>query len=430
VAVLPLNTHTSDPEVVFYLAVGFLAGLAAIYYGAKQWRVGQLVRNTATERVRSAAVGRTEIEGGCRDVGLTYEQPYADGECVYRHWEVEEYRRTSGEDNNSKEWQTVDGGTDVAPFFVEDDTGRMLVDTTQAPSFEISDANSYSTTVGRGDEPPEEVRSFSPYADRSASEQLEGTPAGWLMETALGSETTEQVFEMADQAEAADAEDGADPEAARKQAIEQYVDDQVLDEDGRLRKDVTAAELQQAVDDDMADFGPSDLLGGMTAGDEAGDENGAEQSNDEADGQAIVDELGGTGEAGGMGAGASLARRLIDAVLGAATGGRLGSSSGGGGSLFGGGGSPRTSNKRRYSHEVLPVGEKVYVFGATEPRPDADGNSLKLVVDPATDQFIVSDRDEEGIVTHYTHRGPLYVVAGVLVSAACLGGLLWAVGIA
>jgi hypothetical protein len=96
---------------------------------------------------------------------------------------------------------------------------------------------------------------------------------------------------------------------------------------------------------------------------------------------------------------------------------------GGGGGLFGTGGSPSTSNRRRYTHEVLPVGEEVYVFGGTEIRPEAAGSNeerLKLGVDSGTGQFIVSDRDESGIAKHYTRRGPLYTLVGVVVSAACL----------
>ena len=113
--------------------------------------------------------------------------------------------------------------------------------------------------------------------------------------------------------------------------------------------------------------------------------------------------------------------------------GRLGSSGGGGGGLFGTGGSPSTSNRRRYTHEVLPVGEEVYVFGGTELRPEAAGSNeerLKLGVDSGTGQFIVSDRDESGIAKHYTRRGPLYTLVGVVVSAACLYGLLSAFGVA
>jgi hypothetical protein len=151
------------------------------------------------------------------------------------------------------------------------------------------------------------------------------------METAFGSDTTEQMLGEADRAQAADGDGGTDAEAARQQALEQYVDDQVLDEEGRLREDVTAAELQQAIDDDMADFGPSDLLGGTAPVDEAGADGSKPADEDEQRAEAIVQELGGTGEAGSMGTGTSLAGGLIDTALGAATDGRLGSSVGGAG---------------------------------------------------------------------------------------------------
>jgi hypothetical protein len=73
--VLPLAAHA---EVAFYLALGFVVGLSAIYFGAKQWRVGKILQNTTTERIRSVAVGRTKVEGTCRDVGLTVPEPYGD----------------------------------------------------------------------------------------------------------------------------------------------------------------------------------------------------------------------------------------------------------------------------------------------------------------------------------------------------------------
>jgi hypothetical protein len=66
----------------------------------------------------------------------------------------------------------------------------------------------------------------------------------------------------------------------------------VLDEEGRLREEVTAAELQQAIDDDMADFGPSDLLGGTAPVDEAGADGSKPADEDEQRAEAIVQELG------------------------------------------------------------------------------------------------------------------------------------------
>lgn len=420
---LPVASHTATTDLTVYLAVGFLAGLAAIYLGAKRWRVGQLVRNTATERVRSAAVGRTELEGVCRDVGITYEQPYADGSCVYRHWVVEEYARTGGNDD-SRSWRTVDAGTDVAPFLLEDETGRILVDTTQEPYFDISEANSYTTTVAAGAEPPDAVQSFSPDADADVHERLEGTLLGEAAEAALGDGTVDRMVGAGDTTGAA-----GDRPATREEVLEEYVDDRVLDENGELREDVTAVELQQAMDDEAPGVGAGDLFGGTTGGDD-GDGGERDTGSEAAGGDAIVAELGGTGDAGDMGTGSSLAGALVGRVLGAATGGRVGHTGSG---LFSASGAPNSGNKRRYSHEVLPVDETVYVFGATEPRTGANGpdaSNLKLGIEPATGRFIVSDREDRVLVSHYTRRGLLYVVAGLVVSTGCLAGLLWSLGLA
>lgn len=422
VAFQPLSSHLVDPDVVFYLVVGFVAGLAAIYLGAKQWRVGKLLQNTASERIRSIAVGRTEVDGTCRDVGITYDQPYAEGQCVYRHWEVAEERATG---DGSDEWVTVQEGTDVAPFFVEDDTGRVLVDTTDAPHFEISTANSYETTVDAGSAPPPEVLAFSPD---------EEPPGGAIWgsddaHTDAGDEAGE------DQASAMD----------RQQVIEEHVDDSVLTDEGSLRQDVTAAQLRQAVDEDAENLDVSDFFvgttgSGATPGEQAAGRTGAgvgpgESSTGgdaaEVDPEAIVDELGGLGEAGDLGTGASLGRRVIDAALGSATG-PWGSAGGEWSPLSGTTGGADRSNRRRYTHEVLPVGEAVYVFGAADPRPTAGGANeemLKLVAEPETGQFIVSDRDEQGIVDHYTNHGPQLVFVGLVVSTLCLGGLLWMLGL-
>ena len=153
--VLPLAAHA---DLAFYLALGFVVGLSAIYVSAKQCRVGKILQHTPTERIRSLAVGRTEVEGTCRDVGLTIHEPYGDRECVYRHWEIQEHRPV--DDQATDDCVTVDSGTDVAPFFVEDETDRILVDTTDAPHFEVSERNSVTIEVGEGDPPPPGVASF------------------------------------------------------------------------------------------------------------------------------------------------------------------------------------------------------------------------------------------------------------------------------
>jgi hypothetical protein len=466
---VPLSSHgNSGSDAPILLGVGFLIGAAFMYLGAKKWRVGRLIKNTPTERVRSVAVGRTEVNGICRDTGVTYEQPYTDGECVYRHWEVEEYRESSDPDDNSSEWVAVDSGTDVVPFFLEDDTGQILIDTTEGPYFEISDGNSYSTKVGAHEQAPPEVRSFSGGSagflgideDTDPAEVMEKVPMmGTLGGMFGGEEMTKmmqgsQAEEMRQTAEAG--EDGQSPEEMQHQFMQQYFDEDVLDENGQLREDVSEQELAEAMDDDVQGMGPAAFMTQMspdidTGGDSDGDDsddsdasgtqrsdedtgspsaaNGGEQGS-QAD---VIQELGGTGTTGSMGTGSSLSRKLISAGLSAATGGRWGSSLGDGGGLLGSGGNVNSYNRRRFSHEVLPVDEEVYIFGEATPRKNASGSNasrLKIAEETTTGQFVVSDRSEEGIVKRYSWRGPLYVLLGLVISAACLGGLLIVLGVA
>jgi len=438
---VPLSSHDGgNSNAPLVLGVGFLVGLGIIYLGTKKWKISRVIKNTPVQRARSAAVGRTELHGNARDVGVTYEQPYADGECVYRHWQVEEYTETSNQNNdNTKEWVVVDSGADVAPFYVEDETGQVLVDTTQGPTFEISEENSYSTEVDAGEDPPPEVQSFS-------------TDGPGLSETAdMGGKVpglggVADAFGSGSMIEEMEKNDGSAETSQRqqKEIMQQYLDDDVLNEDGTVREDVSEEELQQAVDQEAMAEGPSPIFDQMRAGGSAESEGDAGDRTDgpeeSADGSGaasegtpdVVEELGGTGKAGTLGTGSSLGEAVLQQGLYKVSGGLLGSPSASDtflGSGSGGGG----YNRRRYSHEVLPVDEEVHVFGEAEPRDGASGSNadrLKLGEESVTDEFIVTDLGEDGIVTGYSRRGPLYIGLGLLISAGCLAGLLFSLGLA
>lgn len=446
----PLTSHGNDAGGLALLGVGFLVGLVFMYAGAKKFRLGQRIRNTPTERVRSVAAGRTEVTGTCRDVGTTYEQPYADGECVYRKWQVEEYRRKTGPDESGSEWVVADSGTDVAPFFVEDETERILVDTTDSPAFDISSENSYRATVDRGEDPPPEVASFSPAStglletvagDVKPGEAMSNVPGMGAAEGMFGDMTVSEMMNADSRPEEMPSQ-----EDAQRQFMQQYFDEDVLNEDGQLREDVTEAELQAAMTEDMQGTTPTELFGEMieNAGTSGVDGDGRpeEQSGTDdregtgGDGDArqgppeVVQELGGTGSARTLGTGSSLGAAIVDAILHRVSGGRFGSPMGG---VFGRGSADGRYTKRRYTHEVLPVDDDVYVFGGASPRADATGvdvERLKLGTDDLTGQFIVADRDESDLIKHFSRRGPLYVGIGLLVSAGSLAGLLVALGIA
>lgn len=92
---------------------------------------------------------------------------------------------------------------------------------------------------------------------------------------------------------------------------------------------------------------------------------------------------------------------------------------------------PRNARKHRVlgreiSHNMLPPGEEVYVFGGAAERADTEGDGPTAVIgeDEETGKFLVSDRDRESIATSFTRNGPIGMALGVLVSLASLAVLV------
>ncbi|WP_248516757.1 E3 ubiquitin ligase family protein [Salinarchaeum laminariae] len=88
-----------------------------------------------------------------------------------------------------------------------------------------------------------------------------------------------------------------------------------------------------------------------------------------------------------------------------------------------------TSNRRRYSETVLPLGRHVYVFGSADSREDArmetsEADLLEIRRDPGTDEFLISDSTEGRLQESYGRWGPIEAIVGLAISAASLFVLL------
>lgn len=150
---------SSDGDSLLALVVGFFLGLYLIYDGFGKWQTKRVIEDTPTAKVRSMAVGRTELEGIAEPDGGTIEAPFTDEECLHIDWEVEEWRKDP--DDDDYDWATVAKGARSVPFYLDDGTGRVLVRADGGePTFEISGANTHRITVDRGHSPPPEVGEF------------------------------------------------------------------------------------------------------------------------------------------------------------------------------------------------------------------------------------------------------------------------------
>jgi len=145
--------------IVTLATVGFFGGLYAIYRGGATYRKYALVRNTPTERIRSIALGRTELEGIVRAAGELIDQPFTDGDCVYTSWLIQEYTDDPGGDDES--WETIAEGVDGVEFSLESETGRrVLVDDPTDATVTLSGDCTDSFTVEGYESPSDEIAEF------------------------------------------------------------------------------------------------------------------------------------------------------------------------------------------------------------------------------------------------------------------------------
>ncbi len=103
--------------------LGALGGLKAFHSGFKDLKLERLLGGTAFSKVRSLALGSVELSGVARPGPDPVRDPIYENPCVYYHVTLREQR---GSGKNER-WVTLYDNESALPFFLEDDTGRILV---------------------------------------------------------------------------------------------------------------------------------------------------------------------------------------------------------------------------------------------------------------------------------------------------------------
>ena len=116
--------RSSDPaQLYFWCALGLCAGIGLFVYGFRLLQRRRLILDTPFSKIRSAAMGMVEISGLA--VGpYTMVAPITERECFYYRTLVYEWKQQG----KSKQWVKVASECLHVPFFVDDNTGRILID--------------------------------------------------------------------------------------------------------------------------------------------------------------------------------------------------------------------------------------------------------------------------------------------------------------
>jgi hypothetical protein len=147
-----------DPSgLLLWCVPGFCAGIGAFFYGFRLLQRRRLILDTPFSKIRSASMGMVEVSGLA--IGpYTMIAPVTARPCYYYRTLAWEWRQNG----KNKQWIKVAGESMHVPFFVDDNTGRVLVDPRGADldlhrDFEQEYCDSFFTTK---DPAPDNVRSF------------------------------------------------------------------------------------------------------------------------------------------------------------------------------------------------------------------------------------------------------------------------------
>ncbi len=119
------------------LGGGFILGLYCIYTGLKKYPLLQKIEDTPTSKVSSVSVGLVELSGKARFIEPE-KSPVNDTACVYWQVIVWHYCRRG----RSMAWEEFYSTESKKPFYIEDETGKMLV-SPEGAQIEITLASQY-----------------------------------------------------------------------------------------------------------------------------------------------------------------------------------------------------------------------------------------------------------------------------------------------
>src|SRR5580693_8914098 len=123
-----LLVRSSDPTgLLVWCAVGFGAGIGLFVYGFRLLQRRRLLLDTPFSKIRSASMGMVEVSGLA--VGpYTMVAPITSRPCYYHRSLVWEWKR----EGRSSRWVRVAAECMHVPFFLDDNTGKVMIDPTGA----------------------------------------------------------------------------------------------------------------------------------------------------------------------------------------------------------------------------------------------------------------------------------------------------------
>ncbi|MGD0986600.1 MAG: hypothetical protein ABR874_02235 [Candidatus Sulfotelmatobacter sp.] len=118
-----LLTHNDPTQLIVWCGIGLCVGLYLFFNGFRVLQRRRVILDTPVSKIRSASLGTVEVTGLA--VGpYTMPAPITARDCYFYRATVWEWKRQG----RSNQWVRVAGECAHLPFFVDDNTGKLLID--------------------------------------------------------------------------------------------------------------------------------------------------------------------------------------------------------------------------------------------------------------------------------------------------------------
>ncbi len=115
--------HSEPARLIAWCAIGFCGGLYLFFNGFRLLQRRHLVLDTPLSKIRSASMGMVELSGLALGP-YTIVAPVTARPCYYFRTVVWEWKRQG----RSNQWVKIASECTHVPFFLDDNTGKVLVD--------------------------------------------------------------------------------------------------------------------------------------------------------------------------------------------------------------------------------------------------------------------------------------------------------------
>ena len=142
-----------DDRITFYLILGFGLGIFGFFWGFTRLRKKRLIENIPTSTIRGLAMGLVELTGKAKKK-IKILSPFTNSDCTFYRYTIERYEKRG----KHSSWVTISKGDSCfSPFYLEDETGKVLVSPKGAEFFMSVD---YEYTTGWGKSLTENLTQF------------------------------------------------------------------------------------------------------------------------------------------------------------------------------------------------------------------------------------------------------------------------------